>query len=181
VTDIRRIAEALQDADALETMDPVVLVESRLDRERESYPQATFETRESPEDAEVVADHLLEDTLGEVLENAVTHAETDHPTVTVTIETGEEWTTVTVADDGPGVPEALGGSVFEMAEYGPSGGAGMGLFLVRSWNATAARWALPTTNRRGRASRHGSRRRRRCPNPSIARISHGVRGRRGRS
>lgn len=132
VTDIRRIAEALQDADALETMDPVVLVESRLDRARESYPQATFETRGSPEDAEVVADHLLEDTLGEVLENAVTHAETDHPTVTVTIETGEEWTTVIVADDGPGVPEALGGSVFEMAEYGPGGGAGVGLFLVRS-------------------------------------------------
>ncbi|PSP74496.1 hypothetical protein BRC86_05800 [Halobacteriales archaeon QS_3_64_16] len=66
------------------------------------------------------------------MENAVTHADTDSPLVTVTVETGEEWTTVIVADDGPGVPETLGKSAFEMAEYGPGGGAGMGLFLVRS-------------------------------------------------
>ncbi|PSP43916.1 hypothetical protein BRC68_04820 [Halobacteriales archaeon QH_6_64_20] len=40
--------------------------------------------------------------------------------------------TPTVADDGPGAPDEPEGSAVGMAEHGSEGGAGMGLFLVRS-------------------------------------------------
>lgn len=92
----------------------------------------TVETDDLPEAAEVRGDHLLEVALTEVLENAIEHADTDRPTVAVTIDAREERTTVTVAGNGPSVPDELGESVFEMAKYGPGGGAGIGLFLVRS-------------------------------------------------
>ena len=80
-------------------MDLVSILEAQLERARDSYPEATFETRELPETATVAGDYLLE---------------------------------IALADDGPGVPDEPEGSAVEMAEHGPEGGAGMGLFLVRS-------------------------------------------------
>ena len=75
VTDIRRIAEALHDSDGLWTVDPVSILEAQLERARDSYPEATFETRELPETTTVAGDHLLEVALAEVLENAIEHAD----------------------------------------------------------------------------------------------------------
>ena len=75
------------------------LARAGLRGSRDSYPEATFETRELPETATVAGDYLLE---------------------------------IALADDGPGVPDEPEGSAVEMAEHGPDGSAGMGLFLVRS-------------------------------------------------
>ena len=56
-------------------MDPVSILEAQLERARDSYPEATFETRELPETATVAGDYLLEVALAEVLENAIEHAD----------------------------------------------------------------------------------------------------------
>lgn len=98
---------------------------------RASNPEASIETDSLAGPIAVTADHLLGVALTEVLENAIEHGG-ERPTVTVTIDAGEEYVTVHVADDGPGVPDDRKETIFEMAGYGPGGGAGMGLFLVRS-------------------------------------------------
>jgi len=131
VTDIRRVAEALHDSGDFEPVDLVGEIEACVDRLRESNPEATIETDSLADPVEIAGDHLLEVALAEVVENAIDHGG-ECPTVTVTVDTSGDYATVHVTDDGPGVPDARKESIFEMAEYGPEGGVGMGLFLVRS-------------------------------------------------
>jgi signal transduction histidine kinase len=78
---------------------------------------------------------LAERALAPVLENAIRYARSR---ITVGAVTTGAFVRVTIADDGPGVPDGTSGSVFEVGARGRgSGGAGLGLALARRI-ATAA-------------------------------------------
>ncbi|NGM68396.1 GHKL domain-containing protein [Natronolimnobius sp. AArcel1] len=62
-----------------------------------------------------------------VLENAIEHNDNECPHVELTVETTSETVTVTIADDGPGIPQDERATLFDRK----SSNHGLGLYLVR--------------------------------------------------
>jgi len=68
-----------------------------------------------------------------LLRNAIEHNDTTPPEVTVSAIVEGELVTVEIADNGPGVLDDRKDEIFGKGERGlESGGAGVGLYLVRS-------------------------------------------------
>jgi signal transduction histidine kinase len=70
-----------------------------------------------------------------LVDNALSHTSVG-TVVEVTAKAARGTVTVTVQDNGPGIPEGLRGHVFERFVRGPhdgSKGAGLGLAIVRQW------------------------------------------------
>jgi signal transduction histidine kinase len=108
------------------------VVTAEMERAREAFEDATFDVSVPEEAVTVLADDLLGVVVENLLANAVQHNPNASPSVTVTVEASAASATVRVADDGPGVPEAVLPSVFEKGERGfDSPGTGFGLYLVR--------------------------------------------------
>jgi K+-sensing histidine kinase KdpD len=72
-------------------------------RIRDRYPEAAIDLDET--EAAVVATPSLEGALEDVIENGIVHGEQDTPTVRIGVQSEPEAVTVTVTDDGPGLPE----------------------------------------------------------------------------
>lgn len=88
-------------------------------------------TLNAPESAPVRASEYLRDAIDELVENAAEHAGED-PTVEIEVEIDGRTVAVTVADDGPGIPESerelvAGERDITQLEHG----SGLGLWLVR--------------------------------------------------
>lgn len=106
-------------------------VESQITALKTAYPEASVTITEPFPDVSVVGDELLTSVFRNVLENAIRHNDTVHPTVTVAADAGAESVTVRVADNGPGVPEDRKGEIFGKGAKGlESSGTGVGLYLV---------------------------------------------------
>lgn len=103
-------------------------VESVCDRYREERSDVTI-TVEGPTALETAVPERLEFAIAELLENTIVHAG-DAPTVWVSVEQSGTTTSVTVADDGPGLPTseraALEGDVEDVLDHSE----GVGLWLV---------------------------------------------------
>ena len=84
-----------------------------------------------PEEVDVLANALLPEVFGNVLNNAVEHNDDDDLYLTVAVEETSETVTVTVADDGTGIDDARKDVIFERGETS-GGGTGFGLFFVES-------------------------------------------------
>jgi signal transduction histidine kinase len=81
----------------------------------------------------VQADELLSSVFRNVLTNAVQHNDSATPSVVVDVTDGGDVVRVTVADNGPGIPDEQKRAVFERGEKRPdSDGTGVGLYLVRT-------------------------------------------------
>lgn len=69
-----------------------------------------------------------------LLTNAVQHAPPDTPVIVAlktTRQEGRKWATITVSDQGPGIPADLMPQLFERFQHGPrSTGLGLGLYLA---------------------------------------------------
>lgn len=110
------------------------VLELELERARSLHPKATFvlET-EPPASLEVRATPMLSSVFRNLLENAVEHNEGPSPTVTVDVEPRTETVVVTIADDGPGIPDRLQEDIFDREWKAiDSSGLGMGLYLVKA-------------------------------------------------
>ena len=87
----------------------------------------------SLEPVEVLADDLLGSVFRNLLKNAIEHNDAQHPNVIISTTRCEETVRVSVADNGPGIPDELRESVFEEGTSGlDSDGTGLGLYLVRT-------------------------------------------------
>jgi signal transduction histidine kinase len=110
----RQLNEILDtEYDAVGTLtDLVPLTERVLEEYEDRFPEARIEA-DLPHEAIVAASENVEWAIENLVENAIVHAEGD-PRICVAIdhetldEEGlqSEWVTVTVADDGPGIPES---------------------------------------------------------------------------
>jgi PAS domain S-box-containing protein len=110
-------------------LDEVLATE--LTRFRDRYPGARLQTPEATDPVFVLADDLLGTVIEAVLENAVEHNPRADPLVDVSVTLADRTATLTVADDGPGIPPeqrdvALGRNERDQLNHG----TGLDLFVV---------------------------------------------------
>lgn len=97
---------------------------------RERSPRVHIEV-DTESAVTVVGDKLLEDVIQNILRNAVEHNDTFAPRIDISIRTTPSTAIVRIADNGPGVPDALKRGIFEPGEPSPRQvGHGFGLYLV---------------------------------------------------
>jgi len=125
----RRIDELPAGESAIETCDLVDIVDNSLDQLTD-YTTTVDLTRELPASAQVNAHRLLEFGVFEVIDNAVTHNDSELPALTVTIEETSEWVVLHVADNGPGIPENERTVLRKGAETPLVHSSGIGLWLA---------------------------------------------------
>jgi len=108
------------------------LLREELEKARSAYAAAVFDIEGSLPAVSVSANSMLTSVFRNLLNNAVQH--NDHrPYITVGVEVGDESVRVTVADDGPGVPDEKKEEIFGKGEHGlDSEGTGIGLHLVNT-------------------------------------------------
>jgi PAS domain S-box-containing protein len=135
VETVRQVTRALGSGEKQE-LQPVPLgdvIHTRIERIRDSYHDAAFHVETIPS-VDVVADDLLGEVLDNVLVNAVQHNPRPEPTVwvDVTVEDGADEVVLSVADDGPGIPDEEKEDVFRRdAKTFDDPSAGFGLYLVK--------------------------------------------------
>ncbi|WP_435182090.1 sensor histidine kinase [Halorussus sp. AFM4] len=95
-----------------------------------AHENATLLVEELP-DTTVLADELLGHVFRNLLRNAVEHNDKDTPKVHVSAERTSETVTVTIADNGPGIPDEHKETIRERGvQIDESTGSGFGLHLV---------------------------------------------------
>ncbi|WP_435159991.1 histidine kinase N-terminal 7TM domain-containing protein [Halorubrum sp. SY-15] len=100
---------------------------------RASYPDATFEFGTEIPSITLTATEMISSVFRNLLKNAVQHNDKDAAEVTVSATDREGAVTVTVADNGPGVPDDQKETIFGKGERGlDSSGSGIGLHLVNT-------------------------------------------------
>ncbi len=106
------------------------VLETEVESARDDFEQAEFSLSVS-DDACVLADDFVNDLFKDLLSNAVHHNQTDTPSVTVTTDVAEETVVVTVADNGPGIPDDEKEQVLDWNVTGSdSSGTGVGLAIA---------------------------------------------------
>ncbi|MFW5922058.1 MAG: PAS domain S-box protein [Halodesulfurarchaeum sp.] len=109
------------------------ILEGEIEAVDGNYEEAIAETANRIPEATVLADGMLESVFRNLLQNAIVHNDKPEPTVTVSVAEGENWLTIRLADDGPGVPDDRKNVIFEKGEQGlESDGTGLGLYLVNT-------------------------------------------------
>lgn len=115
-----------------EVVDLSSVLESELDEVRRHFGGVEVEAEGVPHGVEVRAGPLLHSVFRNLLHNAVQHNDKEVPKITVTVEEVGDAVVVSVADNGPGIPEELRPRLFGMGEKGlESEGTGVGLYLVK--------------------------------------------------
>jgi PAS domain S-box-containing protein len=109
-------------------VDLAPLLASQLRSFRERFPEATIRA-DLPGHAWVEATELVDTAVGNLVENSIQHSG-EAPTVAVSLAVDEETVTVTVADDGPGIPEKERRVVQQGSETPLDHASGLGLWLV---------------------------------------------------
>jgi signal transduction histidine kinase len=116
--------------------EPVALgpvLSSVIEDVRATYSDAAVTVPDDFPSIQVAADGLLSSVFRNVLTNAIQHNDSATPSVVVDVTDDNTVVHVTVADNGPGIPDEQKRAVFERGQKHPdSDGAGVGLYLVRT-------------------------------------------------
>ncbi|WP_138006523.1 sensor histidine kinase [Halalkalirubrum salinum] len=108
-------------------------LEGELDAIRAEYPNAAITVEETTGETTVIADEMLDSVFRNLLSNAIQHNDKKVPTVTVSATRTDGSVQVTIADNGPGIPDDQKEDIFGKGEKGlESAGTGIGLYLVKS-------------------------------------------------
>lgn len=120
--------------DGLTTFDASAVLEDQLDRLRADWPEATLDI-EIPSSASVVAHELLPYALENLLENALEHNDSDDPAVRVDVSRASgchpDRLLLTIADNGPGLPELERKVLMGNTETALVHSTGTGLWVTR--------------------------------------------------
>jgi PAS domain S-box-containing protein len=120
----------------LKPVDVVPIVDEAVQQLRTRYPDASM-TVDSPERAVAQALPRVETALWELLDNAVKHSG-DDPSVQVAMTETDDQVLITIADDGPGIPEnereVLSTGVEDPLVHGQGLGLWLAYWLVRNLN-----------------------------------------------
>lgn len=131
---LRWLSEVREQAGASgSTIDVVERLRSIVSRFRDEYPTVEFEV-DLPSDtavgARVVSPELFDVAMRNLIENSIEHNETPHPHVTVSVQRVRGTTRISVADNGPGLPEQEREVLERGSETPLQHGSGLGLWLV---------------------------------------------------
>ncbi|MFB6085504.1 MAG: nitrogen regulation protein NR(II) [Halodesulfurarchaeum sp.] len=118
----------IEDVSLGETLEQVV--ESR----RQTFPDATIEVDDEFPQVTVEANEMLSSVFRNLINNAIQHNDKPDPRVRISADEENGTVTISVVDNGPGIPKALQNELFTKGKQGlESSGSGMGLYLVRRW------------------------------------------------
>lgn len=90
---------------SLGAIDLSSLLERELDRVQSAFPEAEYEYERVDEEIEVTANAQLGEVFRHLFENAIEYSDTDHPRLSVAVETSRKVARVRIVDNGPGLPE----------------------------------------------------------------------------
>ncbi|WP_311172399.1 PAS domain S-box protein [Halobellus ordinarius] len=108
-------------------------LESELDEVRSKHSGAAITVTGSVPEISVVADEMLDSVFRNLLTNAIQHNDSTIPEVDVAVEERPETALISIADNGPGIPDRQKEGVFGKGEKGlESSGTGIGLYLVET-------------------------------------------------
>lgn len=109
------------------------VIDAELKSIRRAYLDADIKLSGELPDVAVSADEMLDSVLRNLLKNAVQHNDKDKPEVRVLVTEIDDGVQVSVADNGPGVPDTQKDEIFGKGEQGlDSNGTGIGLYLVQT-------------------------------------------------
>lgn len=101
-----------------------------MDQISAKYPEANISTNDADEslaEATVVINRAIE----ELVTNCIIHSDSENPRVTVEVDSSEEYSTISVMDENPRIPEMERKILTGEEELTPLyHGSGMGLWLV---------------------------------------------------
>ena len=130
---VRDFIEALG-TDQRPELEPTAVCEvldAEVAKRRAMYPEATFQVDDEFPDISVRANDLLSSVFRNILNNAVQHNHNDNPVVEIGCRATDETVRISIADDGPGIPEDQRDSIFGRGQDGlDDPAAGLGLYLV---------------------------------------------------
>ena len=134
-TTTRDIVEAMTgegDGEAdLAPMNLTRAVVEEAERCRTTFETVTVDLPAAPPTLIVRANDLLSSVIRNLISNAVQHNDSDEPVVSIGLSESDGAAQIRVADNGPGVPDAIVAEIFEDEVKGlESTGTGMGLYLV---------------------------------------------------
>lgn len=132
-TAVREFVETLQTNDDpdLQTTDLRDVLTDELAKRRATFDNAEFVVDGEIPRVDVRANELLASVFRNVLNNAVQHNDGETPRVEITVAESGEIVTVTVCDDGPGIPPDQRDAVVGRTDRGlDHSAAGLGLYLV---------------------------------------------------
>jgi len=110
-------------------------LEAQVAKARSNFPAATITLGDVPA-VRVRGNEMLSSVFTNLLNNAVVHNDGDEPGVWVDAAVDGDVVRVTVADDGPGVPDGRRDEIFGRGRKGlASEGTGVGLYLVHTLTA----------------------------------------------
>jgi PAS domain S-box-containing protein len=110
-------------------LEPVITTE--IEKQRSTDGESTISVVGDVPSVTVRANELLRSLVGNLLSNAVRHNDGDDPTVGVAVEERADDVILSIADDGPGIPDDQKDEIFGKGERGTeSPGTGIGLYLV---------------------------------------------------
>ena len=114
----------------LESVDLSTVVEDQVQTVERMGENVTIETS-IPFGVSVRADEMLPEVFHNLLTNAVEHNDTDQPEISVTAEQTGDSVAISVADNGPGIPEDEREDLFSWATHDEESG-GFGLYFVQT-------------------------------------------------
>ncbi|PSP91751.1 hypothetical protein BRC87_02005 [Halobacteriales archaeon QS_4_66_20] len=126
----REIEQIADDPDQSEEVDLSAIVESAVARVSRAYPDATIETT-APDQCRIAAHRSLGVALRNLLENACEHADTERSTVEVVVAETDAAVTISICDDGPGIPDSELEILEREGETALQHGSGLGLWVVK--------------------------------------------------
>lgn len=113
----------------LRTRDLADSVRTVVDDAREAYPTADV-TAQTPPTALAQVHKFIDQAIEELVENAIVHNDSETPEVHVEVEKQDETVTISVHDNGPGLPPMERKVLEEKTETQMQHSQGLGLWLV---------------------------------------------------
>jgi signal transduction histidine kinase len=126
-------AVMLRSDDIHEPISLATTLRNQIGQVRSAHEEATIEIDGTIPDVEVMADEMLGSVFDNLLQNSIVHNDSTQPRTVVSTTVDDEYATVSIADNGPGISDEQKERIFEKGEKGAdSGGTGIGLYLVKT-------------------------------------------------